>query len=60
MDKISFEEHKLVVSYTILKFSRTILKEIYIKSVGEEKLQKNFKHYHKIEARSLPDSVHFP
>ena len=48
------------MSYTILKFSRTILKEIYMKSVGEEKLLKFFKHYHKIEARRLPDSVHFP
>ena len=33
MYKISFEEHKLDGSYTILKFSRTSLKEIYIKSV---------------------------
>ena len=35
MYQISLEEHELVVSYTILKFSRTTLREIYIKSVEE-------------------------
>ena len=38
MDQISLKEHKLGGSYTILKFSNTTLREIYIKSVGEEKL----------------------
>ena len=57
---ISLEEHKLAVSYTILKFSRTILKEIYIKSAEEGKLLYIFKHYHKIKARRLLDSGHFP
>ena len=59
MYQISFEEHKLVVNYTIMKFSRTILREIYIKSVGEEKFYSFFKHYHKIEVRRLPDNTYF-
>ena len=57
---ISLEEHKLAVGYTILKFSRTILKEIYIESAGEGKLLYFFKQYHKIKAWHLPDSGHFP
>ena len=38
MYQISLEEHELVVSYNILKFSRTTLREIYIKSVEEWKI----------------------
>ena len=38
MDQILLEKHKLVVSYTTPKFSKTTLREIYIKSVGEGKL----------------------
>ena len=37
MYQISLEESKLVASYTILKFSRTILRGIYNKGVGERK-----------------------
>ena len=35
MYQISLEENELVLSYTIMKFRETTLREIYIKSVGE-------------------------
>ena len=38
MHQILLEDGELVVSYTILKFRGTTLREIYIKSVREEKL----------------------
>jgi len=38
MYQLSLEEDELVLSYTILKFRGTTLREIYIKSVGEGKL----------------------
>ena len=39
---ISLNENMLVVSYIILKFGMTTLKEIYINSEGEEKYSINF------------------
>ena len=42
MYQVSLEESELDESYTILKFSRTTLRGIYNKGVGEAKCNINF------------------